>query len=376
MAKKVLIIYAGAGQGHFSCAKSIKRVFEDKYPEIETGLFDVLNHPFKIYQKAFANGYDYLSGRLPFFWRLLYRFFNNQSRQGFAQLIFQWFFEKPLAALIGNFKPDFIIATHFLPTRLISFSKRGDLIKIPSGEVLTDYGCHSFWLDQETNYYFVATPELKKCLIGYGVGEEQITACGIPIEQKFSRARKTPQIVSKLGLRPGLFTFLIVGGQLKFSAVSELIADLEKKQAGKIQYLIVAGRDAEFEKAVKKSALNKLANVKTFGFISNLEELMAVSDIVFSKAGGLTVSECLAVGLPMLINKVIPGQEEDNVEFLIGQGAAVKVNNIREISRLIDELLARPEKLAAMKQAALRLGKPRAAETLVDFVYREITKVN
>ena len=372
MSKKVLIIYAGAGQGHYSCAKSIKRVFEDKYPEIETGLFDVLNHPFKIYQKAFAGGYEYLAGHIPFFWRLLYRFFNNSRRQKFAQLVFKLFFEKPLAALIGDFKPDFIIATHFLPARLISFSQRDDLIRIPSGAVLTDYGCHSFWLDPEINYYFVATPELKKCLMGYGVKDEQIMVFGIPIEKKFSPPNNQAEIVQKLGLKAGLFTFLIVGGQFKLSAVKALIDDLEKNQAGKIQYLIVAGRDGEFEKAAEQSNLKQMANVKTFGFIPNLEELMAASDIIFSKAGGLTVSECLATGLPLIINKVIPGQEEDNVEFLTGHGAAVKVNNIKEISQLIDELLARPEKLAAMKNAALILGKPKAAEELVEFVRGKI----
>ena len=95
--------------------------------------------------------------------------------------------------------------------------------------------------------------------------------------------------------------------------------------------------------------------------------------MIFSKAGGLTVSECLAKGLQLVINKVIPGQEEDNVEYLVSKGAAIKANDFFGIIAAVNQLLGQPEKISNMKKAAKIIGKPNSATTLADFVYKRIS---
>ena len=102
----------------------------------------------------------------------------------------------------------------------------------------------------------------------------------------------------------------------------------------------MAGRDNALKEGLDKANLSKrFSNVKIFGFIDYMHELMTISDIIFSKAGGLTVSECMAKGLPMVINKVIPGQEEDNVEYLVSHNAAIRANDASGIIAAIDELI-------------------------------------
>ena len=167
---------------------------------------------------------------------------------------------------------------------------------------------------------------------------------------------------------------LIVGGQFSFESLQNVISSVEAKHQGKVQFLVVAGRDKDLKEAIESSNLSEKSNTKVFGFVSNMEELMTVSDVIFSKAGGLTVSECMAKGLPMIINKVIPGQEEDNVSYLVGKGAAIRVKSFDEVGGVVSELLSDSTKLASMKQAAKSIGKPDSATDLADFVIKKIAQ--
>jgi processive 1,2-diacylglycerol beta-glucosyltransferase len=99
-----------------------------------------------------------------------------------------------------------------------------------------------------------------------------------------------------------------------------------------------------------------------------VDELMEISTLIISKPGGMTTSECLAKGLPMVIVDPIPGQEERNSQFLVNQGIAIRVDDKRHIARDIDQLLNDPKKLAVMKQAALKNGKPMAAENIARLI--------
>ncbi len=374
MSKKVLIVYATGGMGHVTAAKAVEEAFKNKYPEVEVKNVDVIDYANKLYKKVFVDGYNFVSAKRPELWGWLYRQFNSKSNQKLPTALSQLAIEGSFIPFIKEFDPDFIVATHPLPMVLVSHSKRKEVIDIPSSMVLTDFGCHSFWVDPEVNYYFVSTESVGKCLQNYGAKPERIIVTGIPIELKFSRQLDKDELSKKFDLKPGLFTILIVGGQFSFSNLQKIVRGVRKQHQGKAQFLIVAGRDKKLKKALDNSDLPQNDGIKTFGFIDNMHELMTVSDLIFSKSGGLTVSECMAKGLPMVINKVIPGQEEDNVSFLVGRGAAIKANNFSGIITAVNDLLANPEKIIEMKKAAREIGRSNSATALVDFVYQKINE--
>lgn len=371
MPKKVLITYATGGMGHVMAAKAIQQAFQTKYPEVEIENIDVIDYAAKLYQKIFVNGYHYVSAKQPELWGWLYRGFNKRSRQRLPNLLSRLAIEGKFIPFIQKFNPDFIVATHPLPMILISHSKRKDVIDILSSMVVTDFGCHSFWVDPEVNYYFVATNDVGRCLQNYQVRPKQIVVTGIPIELKFSQPLDKKVLTKKLGLQPDLFTLLIVGGQFTFSSLKKIIKGIQKNNDN-VQFIIVAGRDKDLKQALESSNFPQNYKVKIFGFVNNMEELMTVADLIFSKAGGLTVAECLAKGLPMIINKVIPGQEENNVNYLVNHGAAVKTNGLTDIIKVVNNLLVAPEKIKAMQKVCQKLGQPKAAINLADFVYKKI----
>ncbi len=373
MPKKVLIVYASGGMGHVMAAKAIEQAFKRKYPDIEVKNVNVIDFANKSYRAVFVHGYNFVSAKLPRLWGWLYQTFNSKSRQGFPSWLSRVCIAKRFIPFIREFKPDFIISTHPLPMLIVSYSKANDVIDILSSMVCTDYGCHSFWVDKEVNYYFGAVESVGTCLCGYGAKKEQIAITGIPIEEKFTVVFNKEELQKKYGLKSDAFTILIVGGQFGIDTLKNIINSIIDKHDGRVHFLVVAGRDHYLKDALDKADLNKrFSNVKIFGFIDYMHELMSVSDIIFSKAGGLTVSECMAKGLPMVINKVIPGQEEDNVEYLVSHNAAVKANNTEEIIAAIDELIKNPQKVAAMKKSAATIGKPNSAEALADFVMSNI----
>ena len=93
---------------------------------------------------------------------------------------------------------------------------------------------------------------------------------------------------------------------------------------------------------------------------------MAAADLVVSKPGGLTTSEALARGAAMVVVNPIPGQETRNSDFLLENGAAIKVNNLGVLSWKVDELLRDSARLARLKANATRIGRPRAAYDVVE----------
>ena len=372
MAKKVLIVYATGGMGHVSAAKAIAEAFQKNFSEVEIKNVDILDFGNSWFRVVFVDGYNYISAKFPKMWGWLYRRYNDKSRQDLPTTIAYKLISKRFISYIENFKPDFIISTHPLPMLLASRSKARHIISITSSMVVTDFGCHSFWVDPQVNYYFTATPEVGMCLQNHGARPEQIIVTGIPIQSKFAKIHQREELLKKFSLRLDVSTVLIVGGQFAYETLERILRGIESVHGKNVQFIIVAGRDKSLKEALEKSNLDTNNHIKVFGFVDNMDELMTVSDIIFSKAGGLTVSECMAKGLPMVINRVIPGQEEDNVVYLSSKGAAVHVDSAGGIIQAVNDLIGNPEKIKAMKKSAQAIGRPNSAYDLAKFVYEKI----
>jgi processive 1,2-diacylglycerol beta-glucosyltransferase len=163
---------------------------------------------------------------------------------------------------------------------------------------------------------------------------------------------------------------LIVGGRTSYKNLLAIIKGVRRENKV-LQIIIVAGRDKLLEKKMANSKIKDDPLVRIFGFIDNLDEYMTAADLILTKAGGLTVSECLIKNLPMVINDIIPGQEEDNADYVVANGIGIKALNAKEAVMAINNLFAQPEKLAEMKEKCKKAAKPNAASDLVDFIYYE-----
>lgn len=371
---RILILHASGGMGHVKAASAIAAAFAERHPEVVVSNINVLDFARPLFRFFYEDGYNFISAHLVRVWGWLYRRYNHPHRHSWLIGLTRWAMEEKLLSSIRQFAPDFIIGTHPMPTRLLANIGNGEIAAIPTAVVVTDYGCHSFWVDQRTTQYYVATNEVKACLGGYGVPPERIAVTGIPVDPKFSRRQDTEAIAREFGLLAGQPVVVIVGGLLDARYLEQLVAAVRQQLFG-VQFLLVTGRDHQLRRQLERSALRQADGVHVFGFVQNMEALMAVADVVITKAGGLTVSECLAMGALLAIPSAIPGQEEDNLAFVLRHQVGVSAKAPSALARVIAPLLTDSALRDASKIRARSLGKPNAAYDLAADVLQKINAV-
>ena len=370
--KKVLILHGKPGMGHLVTAKALMEVFSNKYPEIEIKDADAFDFIYGILRYGYLYFYNQIVFKIPYLYRIFYDSYNNKLIQKVLERFTLFFLKKDqFISFIKDFSPDFILATNPLPLQLVSLIKEKNTIDILSANVCTDFGFHSLWHSSDINYYFVATEEIKKLLLDHKVNLDKIKITGIPVRSEFRQPLDRHKILESLNFNSSSPTLLIVGGQLKYKELLRVVLGIKERNS-LIQFIIVAGRDKNLQKKLENSKLKKDAAVRIFGLVSDMEKFMTAGDLILSKAGGLTTAECLVKNLPMIVYKTIPGQEEDNVNYLVSNNAGIKVENTREIIETVIDLFSQPDKLEKMKDNCRKIQKPNAAENIVDFVVSQI----
>lgn len=372
--KKVLILSAPLGMGHVKVAEALKEALcEGNSCEVTSA--SILDFTSKIFRVSLPRLYDLTSEYFPAGYRWAYHYYNDSKKQKIIHEIPKIFLQSKFLQWLRALNPDCIISTHPLPLQLVTLTKERRIINILSANVCTDFGYHSIWLNADVNYYFVANAEIQEKLILNGVKSNQVFVTGIPIAKKFSEPQNRQELSRKIQLDPKIPTLLFIGGLLKKNEIEGVYERISKKMPS-VQCIVVSGRDKKLEHELHSSFLQKENSVRIFGFSNVLHELMAASDLVISKTGGSTVAECLALELPMLAYKVIPGQEEENLSYILRNGAGVRAETLNDISARVLEIFAENKKLEALKNACRILRKPLAARMVAENILRIIRAWN
>jgi len=371
--KKVLILYAPLGVGHGSAANALAEIFSLKYPDIEVKNINVLDFVPDLFKQGLPWAYNQATSRIPILYKWIYSYYNYKSTSKHLSNLSRIILKKSkFIEFLKDFRPDFIVSTNPLSMQLVSLTKEKELLDILSANVCTDFGFYPLWHNKDVNYYFVTNEEIKKSLVKYGVAVDKIKVTGIPISLKFNEKLNREKIIKEdLNFNPLNPILLIVGGRIIYRNLLKVIHGIKNKNKN-VQFIIVAGRDKVLEEKIKDSEIINDPLIRVFGFINNLEDYMSVADLILTKAGGLTVSECLVKNLPMVFNSIIPGQEEDNVKYIVKQGVGVKANGIRKSVEVINKLFSKPQKITEMREKCKKISKMHAAENIVNFIVSKI----
>src|SRR5208282_3530476 len=256
---------------------------------------------------------------------------------------------KKLKPLFDEFKPDVVVCTQAFPCGMVADYKKTYRLPMTVIGVLTDYAPHLYWLHEGVDFYVVPSQEASDRYVKESVPVERIKVFGIPIRMKFAENTGTAKIAGKLGLDMNIPTILIMGGGQGLGPMKEAVKSLVRL-ARPLQLIVICGTNVKLVHWIKKTKRKTNKKIIFYDYANNVDELMEVSTLIVSKPGGMTTSECLAKGLPMVIVDPIPGQEERNSQFLVNQGIAIRVDDKHHIAREIDLLLNDPKQLASMKQ--------------------------
>jgi processive 1,2-diacylglycerol beta-glucosyltransferase len=226
--------------------------------------------------------------------------------------------------------------------------------------VVTDFDLHGMWVVPDMAGYFAANDEVAFRMRARGIDAATIHATGIPIMPAFALAQDRTACAAEFGLDPKRKTILLMGGGAGLGGLDEVAARLLAIEAD-FQLVALAGRNAKALERLQALARAYPGRLVAQGFTDRVERLMGACDLVITKPGGLTTSECLALGRPMIVHAPIPGQEERNCDYLLEQGAAVKAVDTIALDWRVRKLLADPPRLAGLAERARTLGRPHAA---------------
>lgn len=401
MSRKVFIMSASTGGGHNRAARAIQEELVLKKvngENIECEIIDSLKLINTFMDKIISRGYEKSAIYTPEAYGSMYRLSETGilSKNEFKGNPLAHIMARKFKTLLSNEKPDLIIGTHPFPMIALSrmkkvaeIKKRNDSLKDydndefesyfhwvdnsvtvpPMISILTDYTTHSTWIQNEIDYYVVGHEYVKELLIYEGVDADKVKPFGIPVEKSFLVHRDRETVLRELGLDPDKKVILLMGGSFGAGNMKETLEELLYVKRD-FQILVVAGRN----KSLKEKMEKRLAEadfdktVRVLGFTDKMNDILASVDFIITKPGGLTTTECLLKGVPMIVPYYIPGQEEENLDFLTNCGAAIRTTKKYSLPVLLSVLLDSPEQVELIKNNIAHIKKTNSARNIANMV--------
>jgi processive 1,2-diacylglycerol beta-glucosyltransferase len=368
-----MLLHVRAGAGHERAARAVAAALTAERPDAVLDVRDALELSSLFLRTTYAWTYNRVLVRAPRVWSQVYKRTGppyDSFGQRFRTWLAVWGSPKYFEA-IRAFTPDAILCTQFLPAEALAAWRESGKLDVPVATVITDFAIHPVWVHRGTDHYFVAADRVKEELVDTGlVPEDRITVSGIPIDPKFAVPIDPAAARRELGLDPdpSRLTLLLMGGGFGWGPI-EAMLEVVLAMPKSVQALVVAGKNEALRERLAASTAGVADRVKVHGFTNKVETFLAASDVILSKTGGLTVSESMAMGVPMVVFRPLPGQEERNCDFLQESGAGIRVHDYEELHYRLMYFLHDPDRLVAMKANARRIGKPRSAFTVSERLF-------
>ena len=403
MQKKVLIMSASTGGGHNRAARAIKEELTNKSINgitIDCEIIDSLKIVNGTMDKLISRGYEKSAKYTPKAWGGVYKLTESNliSRNEFKDNPLTSIISRKLKKLVEIKKPDLIIGTHAFPMIALSTLKKHsqlhtdgetntfaegfhryyeDLNIPPLMTVLTDYTTHSAYIQNEIDYYIAGHEYVKELLIEDGIDEEKIKPYGIPVEKSFLTNRDRETVLSELNLDPNKFTVLLMGGSFGAGNIKETLDELVSIDRD-FQIIVITGRNKSLKEKLEKSLLSSETtidkNICVLGFTDKMNDLLSSVDILVSKPGGLTTTESLLKEVPMIIPYFIPGQEEENLDFLSNCGASLRTSKKYTLSILLKVLIDNPDRIEMTKKNIRAIKKLNASQDIAKLAFDILSK--
>ncbi len=375
--KKALILYACYGGGHISAANSIKEYIQSYYPDIEPITIDFMNYLNVTIDKLTTTAYEEMAKKAPSLWGTVYM----KSEKG-ALARFSIDSNKLLAIklhfLIKKYKPDYIISTHPFSSQMCAYlKKKNKLPRVKLATVMTDFAPHDQWLvgSQYVNYFFVAHDAMKSSLIEKGLPDKKVFSTGIPLSNRFFLDYDKNILLNDFGLSSDKFTILFfAGGRFGLGKKNtyKILEDIARYMDD-VQVIAISGKNKKmfdsFNSTIRK--YHREHDMKVMEFTDKVPELMHISDIVISKPGGLTTSECLVCGLPMIVINPIPGQEEQNAEFLENSNLAYWIKDDDNPLGVIFKVITNKDILNSLRQSVSKFAGRNSTKEICDILFEK-----
>lgn len=369
---KIMLLTAATGGGHIRAAHAV-----EQYIRQNTGFdvvtVDALKAVNRFLDKTVCDAYLFMAKNIPAMFGRLYRRTNKQNL--FSDLVpkLSGLFSNLLLRSIADYDPDVIITTHPFATEMVAALKEDGLVQAPLICIITDYGVHRAYVADQVDAYVTASEDMVAELKEYGVDESRVHPFGIPVHGVFFEKKDRDALLRQLHLDPALPTILFMAGSFGVSNIIKLCGDLENTRVP-MQIIVITGKNKKLYRAFEKEFADFKLPTRLVYFTDEVERYMYAADLLVTKPGGLTVSEALACGLPMAVFDAIPGQEEDNAEFLASHEMCIRLEKNGDFAGEIAALLREKKRLMKLQENCESFDKSQSIPNLLALIDRLIEK--
>lgn len=375
MAAKIALLHASIGTGHKAAALALADWWTFLYPDTEVVCRDLLDYVPSWIKKSVTSSYLTMARKSPWIWERLYVDTDAARRKKLSASFWRELhtsisrcYIKNLFKELDAFDPDAVIVTHFfgMSALLDKWEHR-----TPIFYVGTDFATHHMQRDPRYDGWFVGSEEAARQYRADKVlgGGSAVQNVGVPIARAYAAPPSREEARTRLGIEEGRTAVLIAGGGIGAGALGEVadsILDYENWQVD-----IVCGNNTKMFDLLRDK-YHPFDHIRVHGFVDDMHDRYAACDIAVLKPGGLSCAEALASGCAVFLLDPLYGLERYNSDYLLEQGAARKILEIRKTGEMIADLLKSPETLRGMRQRAAAAAHPGAAESIVRAVMDRI----
>ena len=355
--KKVLILTAGFGDGHNTAARNIGDALELVSDDVKVEVLDVFQSSLGVVNDILKKTYLGLARYAPGVWSGIYSMLDN-SKSIENKLLSFGKLKSALAEILESAQPDCVISTYPVYGHVIQEIFR-DHSERPFRfiTVVTDsISVNSSWYRAPSDWFCVANEATAEVLRQHGVAKEKIKAFGFPVSPVFAEMKSGAATDLKCA-PPYKILYVINTGKKKCGKAIDRLLEIPNTHL-----TVTVGRDAELKEKLSRRAKDHADRMQVLGWTNQMPRLMLTHHLVITKAGGATVQEAIAGRCPMILNQVLPGQEEGNARLVEESGVGMVAEKNREAAEAVEKAFADNGKLwRRWRENITKASKPEAS---------------
>jgi len=350
------VIHSPVGGGHKSAALAIAEAARARGLTVE--VLDTFEHAPRVFGQAYAAAHLAWTGALPELYGAAY--FNANHRDGALEPLRRAADHVAWAGLVKRvcaLAPRAVIATHHLPLVVLGRARRKGWLTCPLIGVVTDYGTHAVWAEKGLDGLCVPGDGAYRDALAHRFPAQRLHLTGIPVRRAFESLPPVRDPARGETLR-----VLVTSGGFGVGPIRDIVRSFAGIHG--VELTVVCGRAPGLEKRVARLADEAGVSARVLGFEKDMAARMGEAHAIVGKAGGLTVSEAMTAGRPMVIAGVIPGNEGINANLLARAGAGL-IADPADVGSVVASLRSRAL-FASMGAAARAMVMTHAADRVVD----------
>lgn len=365
---RALILTAGFGEGHNAAARAVAAAWIAREGPDSARVVDVHAEAAPRLNRLARRAYLGAINQAPMLWRRIYGWL-DRSRVVVHALGALPAERRVLRAVLASERPEVVLCSFPGYAYGLAALRRAGECDVPFFNIVTDsISLNSLWWRGGADGWFVPNEESAEVMRRAGVDATAIWVSGFPVSPQFSdpRGDLTPPDLAE-GETPRVL-YIVNSGTRHAAETAELLL-----RATSWAVTCTVGRDSVLRTRLEAAAAERPAPTAILGWTDDIPRLLMTHHVVVSKAGGATTQEALAARCPMIVNQVVPGQEEGNYELLRRHGIGTLAETPAATLTALQEAFADRGQVWRRWRAAIGpLCRPEAARNIVNRTVLEV----